>query len=317
METLQAHGKPWHLLLSFAFLAVTDISPVTSLSSVDFHSNVRAKVVSSIAKEERRKKERQTQSRHVCPRCNRPPVTCVCEALPETKIQTGTKVLILQHPNEFKRKSLSTVPLIPLVLNHCSIKVGYEFDLDQLDLVRDFVARGKLPLLLYPGPDATSLDQPNDIVHHHDILEAASSSAREDTVQEDEHLLILIDGTWPEARRMVLSSAALVQQCRQVQFTSNATSIYSVLRKEPDAHCLSTLEACAQTISLLEPQNDEAQRAKRALEHAMRFMVSIKQKIYAERNPEPRFVRPGVKGMQREKELKEIEESPFSQSERQ
>ena len=307
METTHPHGKHWHLLLLLAvtLLASLHISPVTSLSNVAFNSNVRARVASSVAKEERRKKERQSKSRQVCPNCNRPPVTCVCEALPEDKIQTGTTVLILQHPNEFKRKSLSTVPLIPLVLNDCTIKVGYEFELEQLDLVQDFLARGKAPLLLYPGPNATSLDEPNDIVHEHNVESSTQDSAKE------EHLLILIDGTWSEARRMVLSSAAFVQQCRQVQFTSNATSIYSGLRKEPDAHCLSTLEACSQTLALLEPKNGEAKKAKGALEHAMRYMVEIKQSIYAERNPEPRFLRPGVKEMERVKKLKEIEESMF------
>ena len=194
------------------------------------------------------------------------------------------------------------------MLKDCTIKVGYEFDLGRLDIVQDFIAKGQTPLLLYPGPNATSLDKPNDIIVHSQNL----GESKDSPVGHKEHLLILIDGTWPEAKRMVYSSPSLVQQCRQVQFTSKAKSIYSEVRKEPAAHCLSTLEACAQTLVLLDPKKDgPAVKAKEALEHAMRYMVGIRQRIYAERNPEPRFLRPGIKKMEKEKKLKEIEQSVF------
>ena len=39
-------------------------------------------------------------------------------------------VLVLQHPNEHRKKNVSTVPLMPLVLRHFTKKVGYTFGED-------------------------------------------------------------------------------------------------------------------------------------------------------------------------------------------
>jgi hypothetical protein len=50
-------------------------------------------------------------------------------------------------------------------------------------------------------------------------------------------------------------SPSLVQHCRKVRFTSDSTSICDAVRTEPEAHCLSTLEACAKGLELLENNN--------------------------------------------------------------
>ena len=82
----------------------------------EYAQHLKTKIARSEAKSERRRKERESHvSREKCSSCQRPPILCVCEALPSKRIVTSTKILVLQHPNEFKRKSLSTVPLMPLV----------------------------------------------------------------------------------------------------------------------------------------------------------------------------------------------------------
>ena len=77
-----------------------------------------------------------------------------------------------------------------------------------------------------------------------------------DRDSNNNNLLIVIDGTWSEAKRMVRDSPFLTQECQSVQFSSEALSIYHALRREPEDHCLSTLEACAQALLLLEPSSD-------------------------------------------------------------
>lgn len=84
-----------------------------------------------------------------CARCARPAEVCVCGALP-ARIATATRVLVLQHPAEAKRK-VATVPLIRATLAPESIEVvtGQCFNLDGLPTLRAALEEGYTPLLLY------------------------------------------------------------------------------------------------------------------------------------------------------------------------
>ena len=146
-----------------------------------YDPNMKTKIAISVAKTERREIERARVGREICQSCIRPPELCVCESLPDQLIDTSTRVLILQHPRERRRKSLSTVPLMPLVMKKCIVKTGYHFTPDQLDLVTDCIDRRQKPLLLFPGVDAISLD--DDTIGNDGIVE---------NLQSEEQLLILV-----------------------------------------------------------------------------------------------------------------------------
>lgn len=294
---------------TYVLLVLSLVLKVNALSSTNkkYAQHFKKTVSSSEAKAERRKKERRLVARELCSDCHRPPILCVCEALPKEKILTSTHVLVLQHPNEFKRKSLSTVPLMPLVLENCTVKVGYNFDPNSLELVKKSLDKGKKPLLLFPGPDAISLDDQDKSV------ERTIFSSTEGSSDEGGDILLLIDGTWAEARRIMMQSSILVDACQQVQFSLDYESIYDAVRKEPEKHCISTLEACAESLMLLEKDKNIALRAKKSLEHAMTHMIEIKKRIYEMRNPEPRFTRPGMKVAVRAAKAKKIEEKIFGE----
>jgi DTW domain-containing protein YfiP len=285
------------------------ISVVTSLTAAlsenhVYKAHLKAKIASSVVKGERREQERQSSARNLCSGCQRPPVLCVCEALPSERITTSTHVLILQHPNEYRKKTFSTVPLIPLVLKKCQIRVSYEFEPEKLEIVMETIKKGQRPLLLFPGPDALSLDsststvvpslQVQETLTEQEISEINNGSSFNFN-KEEEQLLILIDGTWAEARRMVNGSPLLLEKCQQVQFTSDSESIYNAVRKEPEKHCLSTLEACAEALLLLEPQPvkmaspSQAKQAKYFLEATLRLMIERKAQVQEMRNPAPWF----------------------------
>lgn len=152
----------------------------------------------------------------------------------------------MQHPNERRKKNLSTVPLVKLVLKEVTVKVGYSFSLGDLP-------KEKTPLLLYPGKDALALDKPN----------ATPTSSRDAL---DNQVLIIFDGTWTEAKRMARDSPSL-QSCQQVQFTQPSRSIYDAVRKEPQEHCLSTLEAAAKALAYLEENTVASEYLEEALQH--------------------------------------------------
>ena len=229
---------------------------------------LRAKVAHSIAKGERRASERDAQLRGVCEHCSRPPALCVCHVLPRQKYVTQTQVLILQHPNERRKRNLSTVPLLRLVLENVQVMVGYIFEAKSIPAVMEQLELGQKPLLLYPSPNAISLDaHDNSDIENAKRLEVLLPSSKQmSNNDQDDHndhnhinndnLLIIMDGTWTEAKRMVRDSPSLVECCQPVKFTADSSSIYHALRREPEDHCISTLEACARALALLEVHND-------------------------------------------------------------
>ena len=272
------------------------------------------KIASSVAKGERRARERQARSRQLCEGCNRPPTLCVCSVLRSVlpheekgeaeelvKLATqSTDILILQHPNEFRKRHYSTVPLIDLTLQDVTIRVGYEFNsetlLDSLGIHRlggsstalaakngDDDSVRRRPLLLFPGEGAIDLHEyvsrQRPILGRKNI--AGKSTATPCSSDGGRNLLVLIDGTWAEAKRMAKTSPILLERCQMVQFppedscdnqvqsssradndeahqNKHHQSVYNALRKEPEAHTISTLEALAQALDTLEPDDDNA-----------------------------------------------------------
>ncbi len=175
--------------LAYFFFVVTLLQVTHSLSSGSTYSeHLKTKIADSVAKTERRLKERSAESRKICNHCKRVPVLCICKSLPPKLISTSTNVLVLQHPREFRRKSLSTVPLMPLVLEKCLIKVGYNFTPDQLELVQECLDKGQKPLLLFPGPSAIDLDADST-----DLNESDSTKVNVlKNLQQKDQLLILV-----------------------------------------------------------------------------------------------------------------------------
>ena len=62
--------------------------------------------------------------------------------------------------------------------------------------------------------------------------------------------LILLDGTWAQAKTLWWRNAWLLKSQR-IYIVPKAKSLYGNLRKEPRPECVSTLEALAETLSFL------------------------------------------------------------------
>lgn len=305
---------PWAVLFasmtflsSFSLCLPSSSSTGKLVSSIEspLPSHLKTKIASSVAKCERREEERNTVARSLCDRCNKPLRTCICSSLPPKLISTSTQVLILQHPREFRKSSLSTVPLISLVLEKCTIKVGYSFSIFDLHLVQDCLHRGVQPLLLFPGPSAVSLDDSSN----HDSEQKQFLQ----TIKSDHQLLILIDGTWSQAKNIMQESPDLVKCCQQIQFQSENDSLYDNVRKEPQKHCISTLEACAQAFMFLEPNQEVANEAKKYLEQSMKMMVDTKKRMKDEEDSKPRFFERSTKIYEMNKRRNQIKKKLFQE----
>ena len=162
-------------------------------------------------------------SRVQCPRCLRPQTHCLCPLIPS--LDSRTRVLLLQHPSEVNH-ALNTARLAALGLTNAELIVGEVFaDLPTLLKRPGYQAR-----LLFPADDA----QP---------MQAYDAS--------DEPLLLVVpDGTWRKARKM-LHLNPLLAALPRVTLAKGAVSRYR-LRKAPGPGALSTIEAIVQALQTLE-----------------------------------------------------------------
>ncbi|KAM4634809.1 tRNA-uridine aminocarboxypropyltransferase 2 [Polymixia lowei] len=186
------------------------------------------------------------ERRPTCLRCRRPQKVCLCPFLPVHPLEVSTCLYIVQHPAEESRV-LRTVPLLAACLppGKCNVIVGRRFNEDKHpDLAA--VCRDSRTLILYPGPSAQNLEEL--VQNQRDQQDQEAGTIR--------HNIIIIDGTWSQAKDMFLKNG-LLHLPKQVQLSRALSSQY-VIRTQPTNICLSTLECAAVTLSILE-QNDDIQ----------------------------------------------------------
>jgi DTW domain-containing protein YfiP len=199
-------------------------------------------------------------ARPVCPRCERPVSVCYCAAL--VSLETNTRIVILQHPRE-QGMPIGTAHMATLCLPQATLHVGREWD--DSDVLRAACGDPEHPaVLLYPGPDARDIlsDPPSHPV-----------------------TLIVVDGTWSQARGMVRDNPRLAALPRYA-FEAPRPSNYRI-RREPRVEYVSTLEALMHVLGALE--RDAARF--RALMRPMDAMVDAQIEAQA-RAPRPRQAKP-------------------------
>ena len=178
-------------------------------------------------------------SRPLCSRCQRPRPTCLCGWLRPT--DNRVELLLLQHPAE-TRHAKGSARLLQLSLRHCAVRIGEAFDDAELRAwlqAPGHDGRGRTTWLLFPdAPDrpAPPPDQPAGSAPH-DIR------------------LVLLDGSWRQARQLLAHHAAL-QALPRRPLQSPPPSRYRI-RKAQRPEQRSTLEAACLALAALE---DDAAR---------------------------------------------------------
>ncbi|MDD2128408.1 DTW domain-containing protein [Pseudomonas sp. 17391] len=159
-----------------------------------------------------------------CERCQRPLDHCLCPLIP--LLASRTRIVLLQHPSETAH-ALNTARLAALGLNNAELRVGEVFDgLDEL-----LATPGYRAVLLFPGDQAQVLTAYTEV--------------------DDQPLLLIVpDGTWRKARKLLYLNPMLAALPR-VTLGAVAPSRYR-LRKAPEAGALSTLEAVVEALNVLE-----------------------------------------------------------------
>ena len=160
-----------------------------------------------------------------CPRCTRPIERCLCALIP--CLASRTRVLILQHPSEI-RHALNTARLAALGLSNAELLVGEVFE----SLAALLQQPGYRTCLLFPGEQAQALLA---FAEQHSELPL---------------LLVVPDGTWRKARKM-LHLNPLLAALPRVVLPAGLQSRYR-LRKAPMPGALSTIEAIVTALNTVE-----------------------------------------------------------------
>lgn len=140
-----------------------------------------------------------------------------------------SKLFILQHPSEEKR-CLRTAKILELSCpeGHCEIIKGKRFSVSRMPQLKDLFA-DKNTILLFPSDKALQLESlPTNLPYN----------------------VILIDGTWNQARAMYHNSPEL-HSLTKVEVNVGKPSTY-VIRTQPTEGCLSTVETAALTLAHVE-----------------------------------------------------------------
>ncbi|HEX2732537.1 MAG TPA: tRNA-uridine aminocarboxypropyltransferase [Polyangiaceae bacterium] len=164
--------------------------------------------------------------RQTCYQCFRPKTLCYCHDI--QRVANKTAIIILQHPRE-RFHPIGTARIAGLALDRVRVEIDHA----------GRYSRGNQPLLLPPRTGLVYPEPPFE------PLERLAPSER------PEHLL-LIDGTWHHAHTLFRDVPGLADLPRY-GFTPNQPSEYRI-RKEPRDECVSTVEAIAHCLEVLEPQ---------------------------------------------------------------
>ena len=141
----------------------------------------------------------------------------------------NSKLYILQHPNEEKR-CLRTARILELGCpqGHCEVIKGKKFSANKHPQIKQLM-KDERTLILFPSTSAVQMEEiPPNLPYN----------------------LVLIDGTWSQARSMYFNSPDL-HSLKKVVINVGRPSNY-VIRTQPNESCLSTVESAAQALAHLE-----------------------------------------------------------------
>lgn len=143
------------------------------------------------------------------------------------------------HPKEYRHQKCGTGRLCGIALSSAELFVGVDFTRHD-ELNRLLADRNLSPRLLYPGADALNLSSGSPLI----------------LPPDQELLVVILDGTWPEARKMLRLSRNL-RELPRLAFTPASPSRFSI-KHQPHQWCLSTIEAVYELLGALEASGYES-----------------------------------------------------------
>lgn len=193
--------------------------------------------------------------RDKCPQCRRPVPVCWCPGLPKNRLSPSSRLIILQHPAEVKR-CLRTAPMLSFALESgkCLTFRGKKFPLPKHEGLLEILTDPNT-VMLYPTDDSVALDS----------LDPVGINGQKP------YSLVILDGTWPQAKAMYHASPVL-RSIRSCKLVGVPISEY-VIRTQPTEGCLSTLETGALALSILEGNSELKDEMLGPLHYLCRYQL--------------------------------------------
>jgi len=198
--------------------------------------------------------------RDVCLRCFRPKRSCFCGDI--QPFDTLTHIVILMHPKEAKKVKMGTGRLTHLFLNNSEIRIGLDFteDVRINSLIND---PQYFPVVLYPGENSV------DIAGNDSLIKS---------IKNEILLVFVIDASWPLAKKILRQSQNL-HALPQILFRPQEPSRY-ILKKQPHAYCLCTIESVSLLLEELEIIGlENCQGKQRVLREALEKMCQLQSEF--------------------------------------
>ena len=184
-----------------------------------------------------------------CPRCGKPLPLCICDSVEPLK--SRIKLLNLQHPQEQDR-ALGTARLTAQHFKDAVVKIGLSWPSLSKALGWPVDDPSRWAVLYLGSAHAAELADGRDVLA---IDSKGQPLPHQDAILDDIEGLVLLDGTWSQAKALWWRNAWMLK-CTRVILDPAGPSRYGKLRKEPRRDGLSTLEAAAMLLSRLEHRPD-------------------------------------------------------------
>jgi DTW domain-containing protein YfiP len=163
-------------------------------------------------------------------------------------VEARTRVVFLQHPRE-SRVAIGTARIAQLGLTRSELHEGISFT-DNARIQELLFQPGTA--LLFPGEGAVA---PGDL-------------------EQPPETLLVIDGTWPQARKMFALNPAL-QSVPRIGFVPEKPGNYRI-RREPAAHCVATVEAVVEVLAAFERDRARFEPLIRAFDSMVDHQIAAK-----------------------------------------
>jgi DTW domain-containing protein YfiP len=174
------------------------------------------------------------------------------------------------HPKEYKKERSGTGYMTNLQLENSEIIVGVDFS--DNEHVNEILTSEENSFLLYPGKDSFNLSQRKGS-EMHDFLDKGAN-------------IFILDGTWPCARKMLKLSKNL-QKLNRVSFDNSIASKF-IIKQQPEALCLSTIESVYTVLNLLNKGGIEQCNTtdflipfEKMIEHQLDYVLNPNNKNYS------------------------------------
>jgi len=201
-----------------------------------------------------------------CYACRRPRGFCYCGLI--EPFDSETRFVILTQPREARHK-FGTGRMAHLGLRNSLVIEGVDFSADAR-VHREIHSAKGFPVVLFPGEGSINLSR-------------LSLAERLALVPAGRQLIVFVlDGTWKSVRKMLRLSQNLAN-LPMIAFEPQSPSSYRI-RREPKAHCYSTVEAIHQVLELFSPRG-QSQPAHDNLLAVFRWVIDRQLAYTAEPSP--------------------------------